>query len=58
MITVARSRGTRTSVLGWASETTSVAIPSATSPKATCRRQPGRLGTSDPSRATLVKRAA
>ena len=42
--TVARSRGTRTSVLGTASETTSVARPSATTPKARCRRQPGPLG--------------
>ena len=58
MITVARSRGTRTSVLGTASETTSVASPSATTPKATCRRQPGRFGTSEPSSATLVNRAA
>ena len=58
MTTVARSRGTRTSVLGTARETTSVARPSATTPNARCRRQPGRLGTSVPSSATLVNRAA
>ena len=37
---------------------TSAPSPSATSPKARCRRQPGRLGTSEPSSATLVNRAA
>ena len=58
IITVARSRGTRTSVLGTASDTTSAARPSATTPNARCRRHPGRLGTSEPSRATLVNRAA
>jgi hypothetical protein len=56
--TVARSRGTRTSVLGTASDTTRVASPSATMPKARCRRHPGRLGTREPSSATLVNRAA
>jgi hypothetical protein len=56
--TVARSRGTRTSVLGTASDATRTAIARASSPKATCRRQPGRLGTSEPSSATFVNRAA
>jgi hypothetical protein len=56
--TVARSRGTRTSLLGTASETTSTASPRATTPNARCRRQPGRFGTIEPSNATLVKRAA
>ena len=58
MMTVARSRGTRTSLLGTASETISAAIPSATTPNARWRRQPGRFGTIDPSSATLVNRAA
>ena len=34
------------------------AVTPATTPKARCRRQPGRFGTIDPSSATLVKRAA
>jgi hypothetical protein len=58
MTTVARSRGTRTSLLGTARETTSAAIPRAMMPKARCRFQPGRLGTIEPSSATLVNRAA
>ena len=56
--TVARSRGTRTLVLGAARETTSVARPNATMANARWRRQPGRLGTSDPNSATLVNRTA
>ncbi|CAB4915360.1 unannotated protein [freshwater metagenome] len=56
--TVARSRGTRTSVEGWASDSTNAPSPRTTRPNARCRRQPGRLGTSAPSRATLVNRAA
>jgi hypothetical protein len=58
MTMVARSRGTRTSVLGTARETTSVASPRAATPNARCRRHPGRFGTSEPSSATLVNRAA
>jgi hypothetical protein len=58
MITVARSRGTRISVLGAASDTTRTPRPRQTRPNATCRRHPARLGTSEPSSATLVNRAA
>jgi hypothetical protein len=56
--TVAFSRGTRTTVLGTARDTTSVASPRASTPKARCRRHPGRRGMIEPSSATLVKRAA
>jgi len=58
IITVARSRGTRTLALGAASETTSVPSASATRPNARCRFQPGRFGTIELSSATLVNRAA
>jgi hypothetical protein len=57
IITVARSRGTRTAVEGRATPRESTVSAMSSSAKVRCRRQPGRRGATLPSSSTLLKRA-
>ncbi len=57
-ITVARSRGTRTTLVGWANPTDSTIRATRVTALATCRRQPERFGTTDSSRSADARRAA
>ena len=57
-ITVARSRGTCTSAVGFAKPTTSRPSMARNAAAGACRRQPGRRGATLSSRARLVKRTA
>lgn len=56
--TVARSRGTRTSVVGRANPTTSSAIVAQKAAAGMCRRRPGRFGATLSSRSRLVNLTA
>ena len=58
IITVARSRGTRVSLVGFAIAVVSEASAISSSAKARCRRQPGRRGASVPSSSRFAKRTA